>query len=184
MFFYHWLTKGLGDERIFYSNPPCCQPEHHTSVRAYDILFILARSTHISQISATSNGFHQRIEHHHCLRADSISLLVHWTTEYLSPISSTLRHRPSGLSPLRYPVTSISNSYSSSSHFFILHSYHTRCFFLHSSPPFTSLRRWRLLERKVEECRETCRKYSMCTKRLLKTLEAGVSIDRLCVRCA
>ncbi len=36
----------------------------------------------------------------------------------------------------------------------------------------------------VEECRKTCRKYSICTKRLLKTLEAGVSIDRLCVRCA
>ena len=28
--------------------------------------------------------------------------------------------------------------------------YHTRCFFLHSSPSFVSLRRWRLLEGKVE----------------------------------
>ena len=28
--------------------------------------------------------------------------------------------------------------------------YHTRCFFLHSSPSFASLRRWRLLEGKVE----------------------------------
>ena len=64
--------------------------------------------------------------------------------------SSPLRHMPSGSSPLRYPVTSTSNSYSSSSHFFILQPYHTRCFFLHSSPSFVSLRRWRLLEGKVE----------------------------------
>ena len=65
--------------------------------------------------------------------------------------SSPLRHMPSGSSPLRYPVTSTSNSYSSSSHFFILQPYHTRCFFLHSSPSFASLRRWRLLEGKVEK---------------------------------
>ena len=73
--------------------------------------------------------------------------------EYLSPISSPLRHRPSGPSPLKYPVTSTSNSYSSFNHFFILQSYHTRCFFLHSSPSFASLRKWRLLERKVEKPR-------------------------------
>ena len=102
---------------------------------------------------ATSNGLHQRIEHHHVFEH-----IPHpsWFTgqpyvhEYLSPISSPLRHRPSGSSPLRYPVTSTSNSYSSFNHFFILQSYHTRCFFLHSSPSFASLRRWRLLEGKVE----------------------------------
>ena len=74
--------------------------------------------------------------------------------EYLSPIYSPLRHRPSGSSLFRFPVTSISNSYSSFNHFFILHSYHSRCFFLHSSPSFASLRRWRLLERKVEKQNE------------------------------
>ena len=33
----------------------------------------------------------------------------------------------------------------------MLQSNHTRCFLLHSSPPFALLRRWRLLEIKVEE---------------------------------
>lgn len=39
---------------------------------------------------------------------------------YLSPISSPFRQRCSGCLPRRYPVTSISNAYSSSYHFFIL----------------------------------------------------------------
>ena len=33
----------------------------------------------------------------------------------------------------------------------MLQSNHTRCFLLHSSPPFALLRRWRLLEIKVEQ---------------------------------
>ena len=70
--------------------------------------------------------------------------------ECLSPSSSPLRHRPSGSSP-QIPCNLNSNSYSSSRHLFMLQSNHTRCFLLHSSPPFALLRRWRLLEIKVEK---------------------------------
>lgn len=68
----------LAGSNFWIQELPCCQPEHDTTIRTHNILFILARFTGIPQVSAASNGFHQRIEHHR-LRADSSLLLVHWT---------------------------------------------------------------------------------------------------------
>ena len=100
----------IGYKRILSSDPPCCQPERHTAVRTHDILFILAGSSHISQISATSDGFHQRIEHHHCL----LEIPHHsrftgqpQVHEYLSPISSPFPQSSSVLFPIRYPETQL-----------------------------------------------------------------------------
>ena len=54
------------------------------------------------------------------------------------------------LHPLRYHVAPTPNSYSSFNHFFMTQSGHTQSSFIHSSPSFASLGRWRLLEMKVE----------------------------------
>ena len=113
---------------------------HRTSVRAYDILHILVGTADIPQVPATSNGFRQRIEHHHCLRADTISLLVHWTAlgagifiANFFPITAETFWLISSRIPCNLnfklvffiqPFLHTSNSYSSSSHFFILQSHH------------------------------------------------------------
>ena len=147
------MTKDLGDERIFHSDSPCCQPEHHTSIRAYDILHILVATADIPEVPASFNGFNQRIGHHHCLRADSIPILIHRTAICAGIFIANffpITVETFWLISSQIPCNLNSNSYSSSSHFFRTQSYHTQSSFLHSSPPFASLRRWRLLEIKVE----------------------------------
>ena len=50
---------------VFISQRGCRQPENHTSVGTNDGLGVFAVAAEILQVPAASDGFHQRIKHHH-----------------------------------------------------------------------------------------------------------------------
>ena len=52
------------------------QFEHNTSIRTYHVLFVSAASSKIFKISATSDSFHKRIEHHHGFGTDPLTIPV------------------------------------------------------------------------------------------------------------
>lgn len=70
------FIKKFAFKKIFIAELFCCEPKHHTAVGTYDILAVLAAASDIREISAASDGFHNREEHHHKLRADAVSVLI------------------------------------------------------------------------------------------------------------
>ena len=140
-------------KRIPSSKLPCFQMEHNTAVWTYDILHMLVGTTDVSQVSSAPHSFHRKIEKHHRLRADPVPILIHRTaisTGILITNLLAIAAEAFCLVSSQIPCNLNLCLYSSSSHFFMTQSYHTQSSFLHSSPPFALLRRWRLLELKVE----------------------------------
>ena len=64
------------------------QLENHASVRTYNCFSILSVSSEVFQITAAPNSFHYRKQHHHNLRTDYFSILIHCINAVLSLLLS------------------------------------------------------------------------------------------------